>query len=439
VFSELFSALMGNGGIYDACDESRSARLVQEGILVWEGTQQETVDLNAEPILAEALRRLGFKELKKSNDLIDERLASSLKALGPDNKGPAVEKACAWGLLRSSVLQPSLPLGLSLVPGVALPKRLQHMVARLRHTERVDQTVPFRSLFTADGRPRTDVVFFGFPPRAGTGMAYWVTEENGAQAPVLVLVQSKGGTSGLADAVRSVTPAWQFVETMQRAALMWKSEGMILEKYDSAALRRSLEGRDAFWAEVDKRGEDYFSSVVRVVVCTGDVDADAIEDVNVLNETLEGGQEVVLASLTQTWAGEAVARALQAESVRGRLTAPKDSLACELLPQTVSNVRATWSGVGDECRGLINGGNSTLETWRMVRDTAAKQEVRRVVRTAHSQGKLGSWTVKELKQAIRTLRGGGSVTGRKQDLTEQLLALSSSPLPRDPVSHVRGV
>jgi hypothetical protein len=255
---------------------------------------------------------------------------------------------------------------------MSLPERLRGFTVCASAVERVDNVEsPFSCLFDAEGMPRTDRIFLGFPDAAGVDVAYWVVQEiDGELFAVLVLVQCKAGDAELVDAVRSVTPAWQYVEKKQRDALARHSAGEALTKEDVAALKRTSKQRAAFWDLADQH-EQWFSSAVRVVVTSGDVEPAAARLVTDLNRHL-AEQEVLLASLTGDWLGESLATALRrlcgVLSVDGRRGRP---LAYQVLPQTFRGVRATWesatkgvrAGVGGSGGGGIEGGSETMEKW----------------------------------------------------------------------------
>jgi hypothetical protein len=250
VLSQLLHAAMLRGGILRVHDAHAASRLVEEGILVWTRGQHE-VNLSAEPTLLEALRKLCLEKLEDTpvRDYVGDALVSSLVALGPTAKGSVLQEAGAWGLLRTSLLRArrstnsdgggggggSLAgLGLSLLGSVPLPARLKGMVSGVQSVEVVvDSATPFRSLFDAEDRPRTGIVFIGWPNHARVDLAYWAVNDGsdgGADPvlpvlPVLVLAQLKSGDADLAGAVRAVTPAWQYVEEKQRAALARGSVG----------------------------------------------------------------------------------------------------------------------------------------------------------------------------------------------------------------------
>jgi hypothetical protein len=256
-----------------------------------------------------------------------------------------------------------------LLPGLAVPTRLEGFVARANIVVRVDTKSPFSCLFDAQGEPRTDCVFIGFPDQAGVDSAYWAMRESDG-ATVLVLVQCKAGNSAVVDSVRSVTPAWQYVEKMQRVALAHRSAGEDLTSKMTEALGRSSTERTAFWDVVDKH-EEAFATAVRVILAPGEIASATVDVVRALNETVARGtvqgQEVLIATVEDDWAGPALAAALR--RLGGRLTAAdltakphKDtleskSLACDLLPQSVAAVRATWKD--PTTRGMIAGGIAT--------------------------------------------------------------------------------
>jgi hypothetical protein len=375
IFAQLYHAAVMRGGKVPVCDDHVGSRLAEKGVLVWRPGTREA-DLGAEPLLLAGLRRLGEEALVKGRDCIGELLVSSLGLVGKEMKGAVLQEAAAWGVLRSCLIprQRSLPLGLAVLPGVALPRRLEGFVARARVvvTVRVDaNTSPFASLFDAEGKPRTDSVFMGFPDKAGVDLAYWAVRESDG-ATVLVLVQCKVGAADIVDSVRSVTPAWQYVEKEQRRALAHRSAGEVLARTMEEALDRASAERTAFWDVVGKH-ERAFSTAVRVILSPGTVSRAAVDVVKALDEAVERspsssqGQEVLIATMTDDWAGPALAKALQ--QLGGKLTArtkakpdgkPESKpLACDLLPQSVAAVRATWSD--PNARATIAGGTATPE------------------------------------------------------------------------------
>ena len=355
LFSDLYFALLFKDGVFKSKDEVMR-RGVKEGILVWQPSQ-ESVDLKREPALVAALEQLGAEKLAAGGGVIDRSILAADNLTDAEAKGVLLERAVAWGLLRQAILQdrptaavPALPLGLSLCAGFELPKRLHGMVAKVTRAEAASAAEPFRNLFDASGAPRTSVVVHRFPNAAGVDLAYWVVPEtpDSRKKPALVLMQCKAGAASLGDAVRSVTPAWQFVEANQRAALSRKSAGVKVDAdlaaKDANALARSSLARDAFWAlATSPQFCDAFATAVRVVMPAGGAVPEAVAIANEVNETrCLQGQEIVLAESGDDWMGAALASTFREHGVKLRAT----GVARELLPQSVQAVQATWEGEG---------------------------------------------------------------------------------------------
>ncbi len=116
---------------------------------------------------------------------------------------------------------------------------------------------------------------------------------------------------------------------------------------------------------------------------TGDVAENVVPAVTEVNKVAEqlGGQEVLIATVTDEWAGAGLARALR--GVGGVLSASRSAPVCDLLPQSLANVRKTW--MEPEQRGLIEGGHATLGDWLARRKRMSGSSVATELRAAEKK------------------------------------------------------
>jgi hypothetical protein len=137
----------------------------------------------------------------------------------------------------------------------------------------------------------------------------------------------------------------------------------------------------------------WLSKAVRVVMSTGPVSREVVDVVHEVNKEIAlagGGQEVLIASVSDDWAGAGLATALRREG--GALRVSGSALVCNLLPQTLTGVRKTWAD--DTQRGLIAGGSMKVEDWRKSRAPSANvsspaRRGRRATRAAPSSSEFG--------------------------------------------------
>lgn len=359
---ELYAALRMNRGVATLSHDAGS-KVLERGLLALPlaGTPQAsnlrfdeaTCRLDEEPISADAIRfrvEGTVKDAVKADgdpifQLLSDSLASGGSAgfkLARSAKGPLLELAFAWHVLRSVLLHPDgrptlhdvlQPLA---APGFKVPDTAKRLVvARTVRGASCDDTLRGdhpTDLHLWSSRSGQELVLTNIDPDAGVDVLFTVFQKEAVPAGVPVFVQARAQKqASLRDCLRAASPAWQYTDEPERALAL---QGRTFKPSAARAAYQKLATEDP--------ASSMLAAAFRVALSVTGYRKDTVALVNALNDLPHGCQRspIILCQPTEAAFGAVFSKQLIAECCKEGLTEPTTGTTelAFLLPQSVVQV-----------------------------------------------------------------------------------------------------